>query len=239
MKVKLLNHTPNPEKLVAAAARICYDKNGEIDTIMEGLTPEKVDAFIKRMMALPAHGTPWEHATFTFGIEGVSRSLSHQLVRHRIASFDQRSQRYCREGQFDYVVPSKIAKDPAAATAFHKAMQDAQKAYDLLINKYGVHQEDARAVLPNACCTSLVMTMNLRSLFHFFNLRCCTRAQEEIRTMANEMLKLCKGVSPLVFAKAGASCKSLGYCPEGRMSCGAYPTLEALQQAYKGHEPHA
>lgn len=233
MKVTLLNHTLNPEQMIAIAARVCYDKDGDIDNIKETLTPEKTEAFVKRMMELKNHGTVLEHAIFTFGIEGVSRSLSHQLVRHRIASYDQRSQRYCREGQFDYVVPKKIASNPAAVTAFRKAMEDAQKAYDLLVNKYGVHQEDARAVLPNACCTSLVMTMNLRSLAHFFELRCCTRAQEEIRELANKMLALCKEVSPLIFDSMGPACKQKGYCPEGRMSCGAYPTLDKLLDSYK------
>ena len=233
MKVKLLNHTPEPDKMVAAAARICYDKEGNIDNIMENLTPEKVEKFLNRMMELKNHGTPFEHPTFTFGIEGISRSCSHQLVRHRIASYDQRSQRYTKAHQFDYVVPDKIAKDPAAVTVFRHAMEDAQKAYDLLVSKYDVHQEDARAVLPNACCTSLVMTMNLRSLYHFLELRTCARAQDEISTLAREILKLCKEVSPLLFKNAGPTCKSMGYCPEGHMSCGAAPTLDELLKAYK------
>lgn len=236
MKVKLLNYTPNADKMVAAAARICYDKDGNIDNILESLTPEKTEKFIGRMVELSQHGSVWEHATFTFGIEGVSRALSHQLVRHRIASYDQRSQRYCNESQFEYVVPKSVAKDPAAVTAFRRAMEDAQKAYDLLAKKYNVPQEDARAVLPNACCTSLIVTMNLRSLFHFFALRCCVRAQEEIREMANKMLALCKEASPLVFKNAGPSCKQNGYCPEGRMSCGAAPTLDKLLEAYKNKE---
>ncbi len=233
MKVVLLNHTPEPEKMVAMAAKICYDKDGDIEKLKDKLTPEKIEAFLKKMMELPNHGTVWEHVTFTFGIEGISRSCSHQLVRARIASFDQRSQRYCRESQFDYVVPKKIAQDPAAVTAFRRAMEDAQKSYDLLVNKYGVHQEDARAVLPNACCTSLVMTMNLRSLAHWLSLRECSRAHGEINELARKIHALCMEVSPLIFSHMGAACKTLGYCPEGHMSCGAYPTLDKILAAYK------
>lgn len=233
MKVVLLNHTPEPEKMVAAAARVCYDKDGDIENIMETLTPEKVDKFIKKMMELPAHGTPWEHCTFTFGIEGISRSCAQQLTRHRHMSFDMRSQRYTKAHQFDYVVPKKIAQDPAAVTAFRRAMEDAQKSYDLLVNKYGVHQEDARAVLPNACCTSLVVTANLRALAHFASLRLCARAQGEISELARKMIAACREVSPLIFDRMGPTCKTLGYCPEGHMSCGAYPTLDKILDAYK------
>lgn len=235
MKVRLISYTQCPEAVVAAAARVCYDKDGDIENIMESLTPDKTVKFIQRMMELKNHGTPFEHPVFTFGIEGVSRALSHQLVRHRIASFDQRSQRYCDEKQFEYVVPAKVAANPAAADIFRKTMEDINKAYKALVDQ-GVPREDARAVLPNACCTSLIMTMNLRSLAHFFSLRCCNRAQAEIREMANKMLELCRQVSPLIFDGMGAACKQIGYCPEGRMSCGAYPTLDKLLTAYREQE---
>jgi len=228
MKVKLLNYTPEPEKMLAMAARICYDKDGNIDSISEKMTAETVEKYVKKMLQLPAHGSVREHASFTFGIEGVSRALSHQLVRHRIASYDQRSQRYCNESGFDYVVPKTVSAIPAAAIFFQKAMENIQSSYDVLVNKYKIPKEDARAVLPNACCTSLIMTMNLRSLFHFFALRCCTRAQSEIREMANQMLVLCKEVSPLIFNYAGPSCVQLGYCPEEK-SCGRCKTLEELK----------
>ena len=233
MKVKILNYTPNMEQMVATAARVCYDKEGDIDNILESLTPEKTEKFLKKMLTLQNPGTVWEHCTVTFGIEGVSRALSHQLVRHRAGcSYDQRSQRYIREKQFDYVVPDSISKNPAAVTLFNRHMKDVQTLYDTLIEKYGVHQEDARAVLPNACCTSLVVTMNLRALSHLWSLRCCTRAQKEIRTLANEMLRLCREeISPLIFNSMGAACKVQGFCPEGHMSCGAYPTLEELKNA--------
>ena len=233
MKVKLLSYTPNPDKLIAAAARVCYDKDGNIEQILEGLTEEKINAFLQRMMQVPQHGSVWEHPSFTFGIEGISRATTHQLVRHRIASYDQRSQRYCNEIQFEYVMPDSIKAQPATVVEFNRHMQDVQSMYDKLINKYNIPKEDARAVLPNACVTSIIVTMNVRTLFHFFALRCCTRAQKEIRELANKMLELCKEVAPLVFSKAGASCKQLGYCPEGHMSCGAYPTLEQVLANYK------
>lgn len=228
MKVTLLNHSENPERMVALAARVCYDKEGDIEKIVETLTPENVDKFVKHMLSLPQHGTPFESPVFTFGIEGISRSCSHQLVRHRIASIDQRSQRYCNEAMFDYVTPNSIANNEEAKDIFDKTMNVIQASYDTLTTKYNIPKEDARAVLPNACCTSLVLTMNLRSLYHFFNLRCCTRCQSELREVAYRMLVLCKEVSPLLFSKAGASCDTLGYCPEGKMTCGRKPTLDKL-----------
>lgn len=174
----------------------------------------------------------WEHATFTFGLEGVSRALTHQLVRHRIASYDQQSQRYVSAKQFEYVVPPKIAKNPEAKELFEKTMSDLQNTYDRLV-ELGIPKEDSRYVLPNACASRLICTMNVRSLMHFFGLRCCTRAQWEIRDMANQMLKICQEVAPKVFV-AGANCEQLGYCPEGDMCCGRAPTMAKLLESYKG-----
>jgi thymidylate synthase (FAD) len=157
------------------------------------------------------------------------------LVRHRIASYDQQSQRYVSSSQFEYVTPDKIAKNADAKTLFDNTMQDLQKTYDQLI-ELGIAKEDARAVLPNACATRLIVTMNARSLFHFFGLRCCVRAQSEIRQMANEMLKLCKEVAPQIFANAGANCEQLGYCPECDMCCGRAPTIHKLLEIYQEHK---
>lgn len=216
MKVTLLTHTPEPEKIVACAAKLCYS-DSDIDSLLEGLTTDKIEKFIKKLTAL-GHQSPLEHCTFTFGIEGVSRALSHQLVRHRIASYSQKSQRYVTEGQFEYVTPPSMTKDSRIHYVYDSYMVVVQGLYDKLIED-GIPAEDARFVLPNACETKLVMTMNIRSLLHFFEERCCNRAQWEIRAMANEMLRICKEVAPHLFAKAGPSCVR-GKCKEGPMCCG-------------------
>ena len=241
MKVTLITHTPDPEKIIASAAKLCYSAS-DIESLMSGLTTEKIEAFIKKLTDL-GHQSPLEHCTFTFGIEGVSRTLSHQLVRHRLASYSQKSQRYVKEGQFEYVVPPEIAADEQAKKLFIQTMEQEQKAYDeltaILQKKHtatfiaeGFDEaeakkraekkaiEDARYVLPNACETKLVMTMNIRNLLHLFEERCCNRAQWEIRQMADTMLNTCKEVAPNIFAKAGASCVR-GKCKEGKMSCGS------------------
>ena len=216
LKIELLTHTQNPEKIIASAAKLCYSSS-DIETLMNGLTTEKIETFIKKLTDL-GHQSPLEHCSFTFGIEGVSRALSHQLVRHRIASYSQKSQRYVKEGQFEYIIPPSILENQLCANAFEDFMKNAQWTYDFLISN-GIPTEDARFVLPNACETKLIMTMNIRSLLHFFDERCCERAQWEIRQMADMMLDICKEVAPNIFAKAGASCVR-GKCKEGKMCCG-------------------
>ena len=216
MKVTLITHTPEPEKVIASAARLCYSAS-DIKSLMNGLTTEKIEAFIKKLTDL-GHQSPLEHCTFTFGIEGVSRALSHQLVRHRIASYSQKSQRYVKEGQFEYIVPPTIKSNLADLNVYQRLMEHCQIAYDYFIRN-GIPAEDARFVLPNACETKLIMTMNIRSLLHFFEERCCNRAQWEIRQMADNMLDICKEIAPNIFAKAGASCVR-GKCKEGKMCCG-------------------
>lgn len=240
LKVELLRYTPDGEKLVAAAAKLCYSPVG-VTEIEEGLTEEKVDSFLDLLMDM-GHASPIEHVNFTFGIEGVSRTLTHQLVRHRIASYSQQSQRYVRLNQFDYVVPPHIENNPKAKELFIKAMEDDQKYYDEIsallykdhFDKYIVEGlsekiakqkaekeaiEDARYIFPNACETKVVLTMNTRSLLNFFSLRCCNRAQWEIRELAIKMLIECKKVYPLLFKKSGPGCLR-GACPEGNMTCG-------------------
>ena len=215
MKVTLLNHSPNPEKIIAAAARLCYTSK-EIDELLEGLTEEKVNKFIDKLASL-GHESPLEHVTFTFGIEGISRACSHQLVRHRIASYSQKSQRYVDESGFKYVIPKSII-DKDMIEEYVYLMYYIEEVYKDL-KAAGVEAEDARMVLPNACETSIIVTMNVRSLLNFFKHRTCRRAQWEIRELAIEMLKLCKEISPRLFQKAGASCM-YGSCSEGSMSCG-------------------
>lgn len=230
MNVILLTHTPEPEKIIAAAAKLCYSQKADIQTLMDGLNTKAVNKFIEKLMAMH-HESPLEHVSFTFAIEGVSRALLAQITRHRIASFSVRSQRYCSEEDFDSIIPDPIYQDPKKRTVFRSAMADIKIAYNELQN-LGSKNEDARSVLPNACATRMIVTMNLRELLHFFNLRCCVRAQAEIRELANRMLILCKEVSPVLFTHAGAHCEALGYCPEGKMSCGRAPTLEKLLDSY-------
>ena len=240
MKVELLEHTPNPERVIAAAAKLCYSQVG-VDDILEKMTPEKCESFIEMLMSL-GHESPVEHVCFTFAIEGVSRSLLAQLTRHRIASFSVQSQRYVGKENFDYIIPPEIEQIPQAKELFVKAMENDRETYkklnEILAEKHkndmlqeGIDeksaeknskkkaQEDARYVLSNACDTKIVMTMNVRSLYNFFSLRTCSRAQWEIRALATEMLRLVKGVSPLLFKDAGPSCVK-GGCKEGNMTCG-------------------
>lgn len=239
-KVQLLSYTPNPVKTVAAAAKLCYSSS-DINMLMDNLTDEKAESFIELLRSL-GHESPFEHASFTFGIEGVSRSLLAQITRHRIASYSVQSQRYVKEDAFEYVIPPEIEQMPKAKELFIKSMERAQDDYDALAEALfekhykdfldsGMDEkeakksaekksiEDARFVLPNACATKMVVTMNARSLMNFFNHRCCNRAQWEIREVADMMLKEVKKVAYPLFKDAGPKCVK-GPCPEGKMTCG-------------------
>lgn len=216
MKVTLINFTPEPEKTVAAAARLCYSPLG-VENLMGNFSQEENRQFIKKLVEL-GHLSPLEHVSFTFAIEGVSRNLSHQLVRHRIASYSQRSQRHVNEAGFAYVIPPSIQQNPEALALYQEKMAELQQAYEELARL--VPKEDARYVLPGACETKLVATFNARSLLNFFQQRCCQRAQWEIRALAQEMLALVRKVAPSIFAKAGPNCVTLGVCYEGKLSCG-------------------
>ncbi len=240
MNVELLQYNPDAQKIVAAAAKLCYSSS-EINGILNGLDNEKTAGFIDRLMSM-GHESPLEHISFTFGIEGVSRSLLAQLTRHRIASYSVKSQRYVNEGKFEYIIPKEIEAISEAKEKFVEAMEDDVRVYNeltsILFEKHyadmledGISEkkaksaaekkaiEDARYVLPNACETKLICTFNARSLLNFFNHRCCERAQWEIRDMAFEMLKLVKDICPVIFKTAGPPCL-VKPCPEGAMSCG-------------------
>ena len=255
MQVKLLAHTPEPEKLVATAAKLCYSSS-DVDSLMDGLTDEKVESFVD-MLASIGHESPMEHASFTFAIEGISRACSHQLVRHRIASYSQKSQRYVNENGFEFITPPAIEECPEAKAEFEKQMAQIVESYDkiagLLTEMHekamlaeGMDEksakskarkkanEDARFVLPNACETKIIVSMNVRTLFNFFKHRCCNRAQWEIRAVANEMLRLCLDVAPHIFAYAGPSCVSKGKCPEGKMTCGKMKEMQDYYKALAG-----
>jgi len=219
MKVSLLQHTPEPERTVALAARLCYS-SASIGALHEKLSQADITEFLEKIMSL-GHQSVLEHVSFTFGIEGISRACSHQLVRHRLASYSQQSQRYVtfQGDDFPLVLPESISASPQRLEIFNRAVKAAAKAYRELVDD-GVPAEDARFVLPNAAETKIIVTMNARELLHFFELRCCERAQWEIRAMAIEMLRLVKPVAPVIFSSAGPGCVSSG-CPEGSMTCGS------------------
>lgn len=216
MHVQLLAWTGDPERIVSAAARLCYSSSPASDLVRK-TTPEKQAYFIKKLLDM-GHQSPLEHASYTFAVEGVSRALSHQLVRHRIASYSQKSQRYVEENNFSFITPPSVAASPEAQKLFAAEMEQIRLAYCRLCEM--VPKEDARYVLPNACETKLVVTMNARNLLHFFQVRCCRRAQWEIRQLAGLMLKEVRHVSPLLFKHAGPRCETEGVCPEGKFSCG-------------------
>ena len=227
IKVKLLEYTPDPERVVAMAARLCYSAIGA-EELAQRLSEEKVREMVRKMVKL-GHASTIEHVSFTFGIEGVSRVLTHQLVRHRIASYDQQSQRYVPSHGFPYITPPTIAENPAAKERFTALMEEIRSAYDEL-TEMGIPKEDARYVLANAAETKILVTMNARALMHFFNLRCCLRAQWEIRDMAYKMLAAVKEVAPTLFHNAGASCVNTGRCPEGDMTCGKFAEMIKLRE---------
>jgi thymidylate synthase (FAD) len=217
MKVALLQYTPDPERTVALAARLCYSP-ADIDELKEKFSTADIRNFLEKIMSL-GHQSVLEHASFTFGIEGISRVTSHQLVRHRIASFSQQSQRYVsHKERFAAVIPPTIAERPETLTRFEAQLAALHQAYADMVAA-GIPAEDARYILPNATETKIMVTMNARALLNFLELRCCERAQWEIRAMAVEMLRLAKGVAPIIFEKAGPGCLA-GPCPEGTMTCG-------------------
>ena len=162
------------------------------------------------------HASVIEHASFTFSLEDVSRAMTHQLIRHRIASYTQQSQRYVTYDTIEkYVTPPSIGGNREAKKVFDEALEKISDTYQNLLRI--VPKEDARFILPNAAKTNIIVTMNARELRHFFSLRCCARAQWEIREVATEMLKQAKKAAPALFEDSGASCVELGYCPEGKM----------------------
>jgi thymidylate synthase (FAD) len=216
MKVTLLAYTPRPELTVVLAAKTCYEAkmpSGELDR-------EGMGRFLRKVVGA-GHTSVLEHASFTFAVEGVSRALTHQLVRHRIASYSQQSQRYVKLRDFARVTPPTISNDKKALARFEKAMAEASDAYSALVDM-GIPAEDSRYVLPNAATSNITITMNARSLHNFFELRSCLRAQWEIRKLANLMLQAVRKVAPLLFEGAGPMCQTRGMCMEGETDCRFY-----------------
>ena len=258
MKVTLLTHKKKKKKIVAASAKLCYS-SATIENLMDNLTEERVNDFLNRLDTY-GHESPFEHISFTFGIEGVSRALLAQLTRHRVASFSVQSQRYVRLNgdKKSVVIPDAIKNNPDALQVFTESTDSSFRNYDHLcqiledmhyanfvadgMNEKEARRkasklanEDARSVLPNACATNLICTMNARELNHFFEMRCCNRAQSEIRTMATEMLKLVYPIAPHLFKNAGPSCVR-GACAEGAMTCGK---AKEVHEFYKNLKENA
>jgi len=223
MQIELLTYTPEPELVVAAAARLCYS-NSSIEALLEKSRIER-DAFLEKITSL-GHLSVLEHVSFSFGVEGISRACSHQLVRHRLASYSQQSQRYVSHSKrFSAVTPDTIAERSDLNQRYQQMLDEIHGFYAEMIAA-GIPAEDARFILPNAATTKLVVTMNGRELLHFFELRCCRRAQWEIQGLAKGMLKLVKPLAPILFDKAGPGCVH-GGCPEGAMTCGAIKEVRA------------
>ncbi|MDP2682473.1 MAG: FAD-dependent thymidylate synthase [Deltaproteobacteria bacterium] len=218
MKVTLLNFTPAPEKTVVLAAKLCYS-DSNISQLEEKVLGASFEKFLGKILKM-GHLSVLEHAGFTFGIEGISRATSHQLVRHRLASYSQQSQRYVKfkEG-LEFVTPPSIKKNAKIGEKFSDITASLYSLYNEMIEA-GIPAEDARYILPNAAETKIIVTMNARELLHFFGLRTCERAQWEIREMAKRMLSLAKKEAPFIFKKAGPGCVSTGKCTEGEMTCG-------------------
>ena len=263
LNVKIIAHTLNPEETIACAGKLCYSKVG-VNQIAEKQSEEDIDRFVNMLSSI-GHESPLEHASFTFAVEGISRACSHQLVRHRMASYSQQSQRYVDlKNTYEYITPPVISENNYINEIYNKAMEQAfenyvklseeillSKIYDYLVEKDEIcnpdskfmkdymiqnHKkkynsfvkesiEDARYVLPNACETKIVFTMNGRSLLNFLKHRECRRAQWEIRELASEMRKQLIEIAPSLFSRSGAECRR-GKCPEGHMSCGQpYPKM--------------
>ena len=238
LNVKLMQRTEGALAVIYAACRQCYSSlfAGDIyEDARCGTEKEKISDYIKKVIE-SGHESPLEHAKFTFAIEGVSRALTHQLVRHRIASYSQQSQRYVKERDFEFIIPPVFEKDIELKNKFLSIMDYIQSGYNELIDvlaEKGIKGEkanqDARFVLPQASETKIVVTMDCRELMHFFAHRSCTRAQWEIRELSDRMLDICKKELPEVFSTSGAKCEKIGYCPEGsNFSCGRFPVKQNI-----------
>lgn len=215
--VKILEHTPEPERTIAAAGRLCYAPVSA-DQLFDEMTEAEIGKLL-RFLIKAGHLSAIEHASFTFAIDGISRTCTHQLVRHRLASYNQQSQRYVKyDDTLKFIMPPSVGQDPALKRMFEDQVKSSLTAYQDALAR-GIEPEDARYLLPESTETKIVVTMNARELLHFFSLRCCDRAQWEIRNLAITMLELVQGLAPTVFAEAGPACLK-GPCPEGTMTCG-------------------
>ncbi|MFA6471214.1 MAG: FAD-dependent thymidylate synthase [Candidatus Latescibacterota bacterium] len=232
--VQLVRVTPDAEQLVSAAAKLCYASDPS--TIFQQNRGE-TETFLFRLRQM-GHLSPFEHVSYSFLLEGISRAMTHQLIRHRIASYSQRSQRYVTHESFEFIIPpslkgKQVETGDGAVDAekyYRHFMEYTAEVYGRLRETLGgsgeTANEDARYVLPNAVETKIMVTMNARELFHFFSERLCSRAQWEIRSVAEEMLQLAKEATPVIFKGIGPKCIKLGRCPEGKLSCGKYGEMK-------------
>jgi len=225
MNIKLVSYTDDAETVCALAGKLCYSPYG-LEQIKKNLNQNKIGGFLKKIIN-SGHLSVIEHAAFSFMLEGISRACTHQLVRHRIASYSQKSQRYVDEKQLLYITPQTIKDNKELNSIYHEFMTHTQKIYEKMIAA-GIPKEDARFVLPNAAETKIFVTMNGRELYHFFEKRLCLRAQWEIREVAEHMLEQVKQVAPNIFQKAGPACVN-GPCPEGKLNCGE---IKEMRQKY-------
>ncbi len=219
MNVKLIGYSPKPEKIPAMAAKLTHSISKPEQ--LEKSSDVELKSILKHVINL-GHTSVIEHTSFTFAISDVSRSLTHQLVRHRIASYAQQSQRYVNLKKPNYVIPPKISDNKDMKKAYQDTMDLIWEQYNKLLDM-NIPAEDSRYILPNAACTNIIVTMNARSLLNFFELRCCLHAQWEIRKLANMMLKELKKKAPIIFKNSGPTCKSKGYCSENKKDCPLYP----------------
>lgn len=240
MKVRLISHSDLGPLVCGYAAKVCTSAEMPEcpDELAVTMKSGEVSPFKKALdhALASGHESVLEHWSATFAIEGISRACSHQLVRHRIMSASQQSQRYVRMAHssrdpFDYVLPDSIKDNPDARELFDRHMRATAEVYGRLVDCYKIPMEDARYVLPNACTTNIVVTMNARELRHFLGLRLCSRAQWEIRELAERMLELLKEECPVLFKDIGPQCEQLGYCKEEK-GCGKYPDLFSLGEEY-------
>lgn len=222
---ELIASTPNAARVVAAAARLCYSPSAASE-ILIGLDSAKVESFLKKLRE-SGHLSPFEHASYTFAVDGISRVATHQLVRHRLASYSQQSQRYVGMSGGSCVVPPDVSNNPAALEIFKRQADAAVECYNRL-TEMGVPKEDARFILPHGFESRMVITMNARELHHFFELRLCRRAQWEIRELARQMFVLARKDSPELFSTGGPSCVAKGVCTEINPCGNPYKDMESM-----------
>jgi thymidylate synthase (FAD) len=229
LKVKLISYTQNPEQVCAMAIKQCYSKVG-VNELKKKIDKKTKERLIKQIIS-SGHTSTIEHASFTFAVEGISRVCSHQLVRHRIASYSQQSQRYVdfKAKGFDYVIPYLIKKNTKLLKKYCKDMDEIFNKYKILIEQEGMSPEDARFILPNACETKIIITMNARALLNFLKERLCNRAQWEIRIMAHQMLSLVKKIAPNIFKYAGPTCQTEKICWQGNLSCDLWKKINGAE----------
>lgn len=226
MEVKLIRYTPDPELTIAAAARVSMS-GLTIGETFEETSRQAASRLLKQLIAA-GHLSPLEHASFTFSIEGISRVTSHQLVRHRIASYTQQSQRFVMLREPQYIVPRSFSASPELRSRYIELVDAAFRLYSDMV-ALGIPAEDARYILPEATVTRLVMTMNARELVHVCSLRLCHRSQWEIMELFQRVKEEVSKVAPTLGEQLVAKCYRLGYCDEPE-SCGLFPTREPIKQ---------